>query len=72
MQKSTQLSLLHAKTAEGLEGVWASTIRLGGTDFTRSNNSLREQTLSQWKYLWDKQKPIRTWPTAADITTRLS
>ena len=51
------------KTAEGLEGFghpqldWAEQI-------SRSNNSLREQTFSQWKFLWDQQKSIRTWPAA--------
>ena len=43
------------KNAEGLEGFghpqsdWAEVI-------TRSNNTLREQILSEWTYLWDQQK----------------
>jgi hypothetical protein len=54
------------KNAEGLEGFghpqsdWAELI-------TRSNNTLREQILSEWTYLWDQQKAIRTWPAPADI-----
>ena len=54
------------KKAEGLEGFghpqsdWAELI-------TRSNNTLREQILSEWTYLWDQQKDIRTWPAPADI-----
>ena len=34
---------------------------------TRSNNTLRQQIFTEWTYLWDQQKPIRTWPAAADI-----
>ena len=54
------------KNAEGLEEFghpqsdWAEVI-------TRSNDTLREQILAEWTYLWDQQKAIRTWPTPADI-----
>ena len=54
------------KNVEGLEEFghpqsdWAEVI-------TRSNNTLREQILAEWTYLWDQQKAIRTWPAPADI-----
>ena len=61
-----RLNSVARKNAEGLEEFghpqsdWAEVI-------TRSNNTLREQILSEWTYLWDQQKAIRTWPAPADI-----
>ena len=64
--KVKSIESVKSKSAEGLEGFghpqsdWAELI-------TRSNNTLREQILSEWTYLWDQQKAIRTWPAPADI-----
>ncbi len=59
--KVDSINSIAQKTAEGLEEFghpqpeWAEQI-------SDSNDALREKILSQWKYLWDQQKPIRTWP----------
>jgi len=59
--KVDSINSVKGKTAEGLEEFghpqpdWAERI-------SQSNDVLREQILAQWTYLWDQQKPIRTWP----------
>ena len=64
--KVDSIDSVSRKNVEGLEEFghpqsdWAEVI-------TRSNNTLREQILAEWTYLWDQQKAIRTWPAPADI-----
>ena len=64
--KVDSINSVKGKTAVGLEEFghpqpdWAERI-------SQSNDVLREQILAQWTYLWDQQKPIRTWPAPADI-----
>ena len=59
--KVESINSVPRKTAEGLEKFghpqpeWAEQI-------SQSNDALRKTILSQWKYLWDQQKPIRVWP----------
>ena len=59
--KVDSINSVKGKTAVGLEEFghpqpdWAERI-------SQSNDVLREQILAQWTYLWDQQKPIRTWP----------
>jgi len=64
--KVDSIDSVSRKNVEGLEEFghpqsdWVEVI-------TRSNNTLREQILAEWTYLWDQQKAIRTWPAPADI-----
>ena len=59
--KVESINSVPRKTAEGLEEFghpqpeWAEQI-------SQSNDALRKTIFSQWKYLWDQQKPIRVWP----------